>query len=183
MTQEIEGKWRVDDLGTVRERVRALGGEPGGVREERNLLFTAPGVPLLGKECTLRLRILDDGRGFLTFKGPRDPTRTLKTRPESETGVDAPEATRTILEALGFRAGLEYAKTREIWRLPDVEVALDTFYGESYVEVEGPEEEVVRVAIALGLRLDRMDHEAYANKKAAMGRGGANHDPGRGTGD
>jgi predicted adenylyl cyclase CyaB len=165
---ETEGKWRVDDLQTVREHVRSLGAEEGGVREERNLLFAAPGLPLLGKECTLRLRILDDGRGFLTFKGPRDPAMTLKTRPEYETGVDDPDATRAILEALGFRVVLEYAKTREIWRLPTVEVALDTFYGDSYVEVEGPEADVVRVAIQLGLRLDRLDHEPYARKKAAM---------------
>jgi adenylate cyclase, class 2 len=169
---ETEGKWRVDDLRTIRERVGALGAEAGGVREERNLLFACTGLPLLGEDCTLRLRILDDGRGFLTYKGPRDPATMLKTRPEFETGLDNPDATRAILDALGFRVALEYAKTREIWRLSTVEVALDTFYGDSYVEVEGPEAEVVRVAIQLGLRLDRLDPEPYARKKAAMDRQG-----------
>lgn len=169
---ETEGKWRVDDLQPIRELAKSLGAEAGGVREERNLLFTCPGLPLLGAECTLRLRLLADGRGFLTFKGPRDPAMTLKSRPECETGVDNPEATLAILEALGFRVALEYAKTRETWHLPDVEVALDLFYGESYVEVEGAEAEVVRVAIQLGLRLDRLDHEPYARKKAAMDRVG-----------
>src|ERR1051325_9805962 len=119
---ETEGKWRETDHDAGRGRARALAAEPGGTREERNLLYERPGVPLLGRDCALRLRILDDGTGYLTFKGPRETTAALKVRPEFETGVDNPHAMQTILEAMGFGVLLEYAKTREIWRLPTVEI-------------------------------------------------------------
>src|SRR5262245_13031273 len=100
---ETEGKWQVAELGPVRERLTQLGAEPLGTREERNLLFARPGLELLAKDCTLRLRILGDGRGYLTFKGPRDNTAALKVRPEFETGVDVPQAMLAILTAMGFR--------------------------------------------------------------------------------
>src|SRR5262249_50734678 len=118
---ETEGKWRVADLRAVREQAVALGAEPGGVREERNLLFDWPLKPFVNQDCTLRLRTLGDGTGYLTFKGPRDTTAALKVRPEFETRLDSPDAMQAILEAIGFRVALEYAKTREIWHLPSVE--------------------------------------------------------------
>jgi adenylate cyclase, class 2 len=164
---ETEGKWRVPDLRAVREKIVALGAEPGGVREERNLLFDWPLKPFVSRDCTLRLRILGDGTGYLTFKGPRDTTAALKVRPEFETRLDSPEAMQAILEAVGFRVALEYAKTREIWRLPSVEIALDTFYGETYVEIEGAEADVFRTADQLGLKPETMDLQPYSSKRAA----------------
>jgi predicted adenylyl cyclase CyaB len=170
---ETEGKWRVVDLDGVRERVRALGAEPGEIRQERNLLFRQPALPVLNRDSALRLRILGDGTGFLTFKGPRVAGTALKVRPEFETRVESPHATQEILEAMGFRVALEYAKTREIWRVPEVEIALDTFYGEFYVELEGPEAAVFRVASQIGLAPEEMDLEAYSRKKARRDAAGA----------
>jgi adenylate cyclase class 2 len=163
---ETEGKWQVAGHDTVRERVQALGAEAGGTRQERNLLFDRAEDSLFDRDCTLRLRVLDGGAGVLTFKGPRVATAALKVRPEFETGLDSPEEMQEILEALGFRVTLEYAKTREIWRLPPVEIALDTFYGETFVEIEGPEADVFRVAESLGLARESMDLQSYSNKKA-----------------
>ena len=56
---------------------------------------------------------------------------------------------------------LEYRKTRETWQLDGALVALDTLDFGRFVEIEGAEADVRRVAGQLGLEMERAVEKGY----------------------
>jgi adenylate cyclase, class 2 len=86
--------------------------------------------------CLLRLR-RDNHGAFLTFKGPASFEGKTKLRVEHETGVSDPEATRALLEALGYGVVKRYQKVRETWRVGGVLISLDHTPIGDFAEFEG----------------------------------------------
>ena len=157
MPVEIEAKMAVPDLGVIRERLRALGGQPAGRTLETNTFFDTEDRSLLAADEGLRLRRnLDAETGadehVITYKGPRQHG-LLKSRDEVEVTVANSEDAVQLFERLGYLRMLAFEKRRESWRLGGYKVELDELpYLGSYVEVEGPgDEAVLRVREQLGL--------------------------------
>jgi len=150
MAIEIELKIKVDSHGSVRERLRALGGEYVGTVMERNTMLDRPDGSLRGAGCGLRVRstTVIDGRdpgSKITFKGPARSS-TLKCREEVELKVENGDDAIALLERLGFRLSVEYHKKRERWRLDDCVVELDEPARLGlFVEIEGPGETSIRL--------------------------------------
>jgi adenylate cyclase class 2 len=136
MGSEREVKFRVEDLAELRARLLDLAAERTSKSQtEDNWIFDR-GDELRDLGCVLRLRL--DGHGTLvTFKGPARFEGPVKVRSEHETRVDDPEAMRTILEQLGYRAVTRYQKKREEWRVGGILVALDNTPMGDFVEFEG----------------------------------------------
>jgi len=135
---EQEVKFLVDDLGMVENRLKDLNAKLIQPRMlERNLRFDTPDRRLSSSFQVLRLR--QDSRCRLTFKGASDPWQEVSAREEIEVEVSDLEAARGILEALGFILIVVYEKYRTAYLLGDVEVSLDEMPFGNFIEVEGPD--------------------------------------------
>lgn len=166
---EVEVKFLVADLGTVREQLLALGAKPLKPRLfEHNVRFDRPGEPLRRKGQLLRLRRDDGAR--ITFKGPAaaDAASEAKVREELEVEVGDPETAGAILERLGYEARQVYEKYRETFLLQDVEVVLDELPFGHFVELEGQEAAIRRAAAQLNLGWERRIVDNYLSLMARL---------------
>ncbi|GAB3467346.1 class IV adenylate cyclase [Actinophytocola sediminis] len=137
---EIERKFVLSDPVPLKARLRALGARPESPVRQTDAYYNAPHRDFLGSAVIsewLRIRV-EDGGGSVNFKrfhpvGAVAPTHA----DEFETAVDDVTAVRKLLEALDFRPLVTVEKTREAYRLADVEVAFDQVVGAGdFVEFE-----------------------------------------------
>lgn len=150
---EVEVKFLVSDTAALRATL--LSGGATLVRPrvyERNVRFDTVENDLLAQGRLLRLR--EDGRVRLTFKGP-PPARTApseaKVHEEIELAVDDYEAMATILQRLGYAPVQVYEKHRETFKWGDVEIVLDQLPFGEFIELEGPEPAIKEAAAHFGL--------------------------------
>lgn len=162
--QEIEVKLPVRDLDRVRDRLRAAGARDEGGSDEENIVFDREGA-LRSRGELLRLR--RDRRVRLTWKGPAVARAGVKSREEAEIEVGDFDGCRAILERLGYRPAVTYAKHRETWEMDGVEVALDRLAFGDFVEIEGDEDRIDAVAGQLGLDLAAALQDNYVRLQAA----------------
>lgn len=133
---ERELKFAEVEPDRLRDRLRELEAERqhAGVFEENWVLDRDGGLERAN--CLLRLR-KDNQGATVTFKGPASFEGKTKLRVEHETGVSDAEATRALLEALGFAVVKRYQKVRETWRLGGVKITLDHTPIGDFAEFEG----------------------------------------------
>ena len=153
---EREIKLPFESAEAAREAVAALGAAPLRARrlQDDRLLDTATGR-LREEWCTLRVRVEEpvDAGGeriaSLTFKGPPRPD-VMKVREELETGVGDGEVLLEVLRRAGFEVWFRYQKYREEFERDGTIVAIDETPCGVFVELEGSEAGVTRLARALG---------------------------------
>ncbi len=148
---EIEVKLHMADLAPLRA---ALAAHAALLEQPRmlevNLRFDTREGTLAQRREILRLRRSRDAR--LTHKRPARPAGELFGRPEVEVVVEDFEATREVLERLGFVVIVRYEKYRAQYRLGTVQVALDELPFGAFVELEGPSAQALeQAAHELGL--------------------------------
>ncbi len=149
---EIEAKFFVKDIQFYEKRLLSLGATCTQERvHEVNLRFDLPDLSLSQAHRVLRLR--QDTRARLTYKGPSQPQQNVSVRQEIEFEVSDFQATRHLLEALGYQISIMYEKYRSTYQLDIVEVALDEMPYGTFIEIEGPDDASIQVAAAV-LRLD-----------------------------
>ena len=149
---EVEVKFLVDDLAAMRQRVVDAGGVLHHPRVyERNIRYDNAWQGLARQDKLLRLR--QDARNRLTYKGPAQNVETaqVKIREELEIEVDDFDTAAAILQRLNFEPVQVYEKYRETFHLGPVEVVLDEMPFGTFMELEGGEEEIVAAANLLGL--------------------------------
>jgi adenylate cyclase class 2 len=156
---ETEIKLPVTDLAAVRRKIRSLGFTPVAARHfESNILYDFQDLRLRNSRCLLRLRRARQ-EWVLTFKGPPTASRHYKSRPEIETRVENGERLQAILQRLGLEKVFRYDKYRTVFapaaRKRGSRAALlvldETPIG-NYLELEGPQTWIDRVAGQLGYR-------------------------------
>ncbi len=155
MPEEIEAKFYVIDLPSLRARLLTLGAQVKQKRVyEQNLRFDTPRMTLSAEKKVLRLR--QDEKARLTFKGPGYLQDAVLVRPEFEVEVGDFAQTRQILEGLGYQVYSLYEKYRETLNLDDVDIMLDEMPYGSFVELEGPSTQSVKaLAHKLGLNFEK----------------------------
>ena len=135
---------------TAVERLLGAGARKVHARAfEDNVLFDFADRALTKTGRLLRLRSFD-GVFLLTFKGPVPGEHRHKVKVEHETTIEDPEAFRSILLGLGFEAVYRYQKYRAIYRLDAVAAAVDETPLGTFVELEGPPDDVDHAAASLG---------------------------------
>jgi adenylate cyclase class 2 len=155
---EVEQKYRVRNPALVRRRLKALKAKQLGDGHEKNELWDL-GNLVRKKSSVLRLRTFD-GKGFLTFKGPKLKSR-FKKRVEIETAVD-PKAVRTMLTLLGFKVVARYEKRREEYLLGKAHVTLDVLSGIGwFVEIETAAGQIEKMARQLGFSKKDREERSY----------------------
>jgi adenylate cyclase class 2 len=151
VTTESELKIPVQDLGAVRNRLRASDAQlVHPAQREVNMLFDTHDRRLTSGGQVLRLRAVGD-RHLVTFKGAASFRGAIKERDEIEMEVSDGESAATILGRLGYRVTMRYEKDRETWLVDEVAIALDHTPMGDYVEIEGVVRELYGVARMLEL--------------------------------
>lgn len=158
---EQEAKFRVNNLEALAESLQALGAVCTQERTyELNLRFDSADGKLAAAYQVLRLR--QDQRSRLTFKGPSDPNSAVSSRREIEVEVGDLGTARAILEALGYQVVVSYEKYRAAYQLGQVEVSLDEMPFGTFSEIEGPDEGSIQAAAEqLGLNWEARSKLSY----------------------
>ena len=158
---EIEIKVHINDLKRLEQRLGELGAKLLHPRQmEINLRFDRPNHILARKQQVLRLR--QDDKARLTFKGPGSFQQNVRTRHEIEFTVSDFDAAHMFLEALGFQVYTAYEKYRTTFSYMGCEIVLDELPYGNFYEIEGPNVETVRqVNDNLGLRWEAGVAQSY----------------------
>ncbi len=135
---EIEAKFYLRDLTAFRQRLETLGAVQVKPRHhELNLRFDLPDGSLTRAHRVLRLR--QDGRALLTYKGAGQEGTEVAVRQEVEVEVSDADACRRLLEALGYQVSMIYEKYRTTYLLGIVEIVLDEMPFGLFCEIEAPD--------------------------------------------
>jgi adenylate cyclase class 2 len=146
---EREIKLRFDSADEARACVRATGATPlRGRRLQEDALFDTDSEQLRRARSALRVRT-ESGHSLLTFKGPVQPG-PMKVREEHETVIGDASVVQSILAQLGLHVWFRYQKVREEFAAADIVVAIDETPVGTFVELEGGEDAIRRMAEALG---------------------------------
>lgn len=150
--QEIEIKLMLKDIAAMEARLIAAGAKCSSPRvHELNVRFDTPDYDLSAARRVLRLR--QDSRSVLTYKGPAAIGEQVAIRTEIETEVADFAAAQRILEALGYRVIATYEKFRTTYHWENFEVVLDEMPYGNFIEIEGPDAASLEAA-ALNLGLN-----------------------------
>lgn len=169
---ETEIKLYVADLDAVAARITAAGGVLAAPRVfERNVRYDTPDMHMTRAGIVLRLR--EDSRVRLTYKGPGALDGDALTRTEIEVTVDDFERMDAILRELDYVPYVVYEKYRTTYRLDDAEIVLDEMPFGNFVEIEAPAEVIRAMLVRLDLgghpRLAASYMQLFERVKAALG--------------
>ncbi len=158
---EKEAKFYIKELEKVESTILSLGAfrtQPATF--EINMRFDTPDKKLTSSMQVLRLR--QDTRARLTYKGPSDKTSTISARPEFEVEISDLETGRFILEALGYQISTIYEKYRTSYQIGDVEISLDRMPYGNFLEIEGANEASIQlIAKKIGLTWENRSSQSY----------------------
>lgn len=148
---ELEVKFYINRFQKLETRLQELDANLIHSRTyELNLRFDTPSGELTQAHRVLRLR--QDVRALLTYKGPSRDLQDVTARQEIEFQVSDFQAARRLLEALGYGVSVSYEKYRTTYDLEGVYIMLDELPFGRFCEVEGPDPASIQaVAAQLGL--------------------------------
>lgn len=147
---EIEVKFHIGDVESLRRVIEALGAEDLGEVFETNIRYEDAGDTLVRNRSLLRLR--QDNAAILTYKSDaEDPDPQYKVRRELEVTVSDFNVMHQILIALGFHREQVYEKRRRTYKLGDAVLCLDAMPFGDFLEIEGSKTEIRRLADGLNL--------------------------------
>ena len=148
--QEVEIKFRVDDLNALSTRLPQSGFRLVTPRtHEMNTLYDFADGRLRARGELLRIRKYGE-KWTVTHKS-KSVAGKHKSRIETETQLANGEALARILESLGLEPSFRYEKYRAEWSEGDGHVVLDETPIGNIAELEGPPEWIDQTAAALGI--------------------------------
>lgn len=150
MALEREVKLRFESRQAARDAIDRIDGVRilRSRRLQHDALLDSVDGRLYARRSAVRVRA-DGPDCVLTYKGPPQPD-VMKVREEYETRVgDAPTAFR-ILDELGYQVIFRYEKYREEFGAASAILAIDETPIGVFVEIEGSEQDVARLTLALG---------------------------------
>ena len=147
---EIEVKFYLADIESVRNKILELGAESKGRLFETNIRYEDKNNSLIKKKSVLRLR--QDEKTTFTFKS-RPPVKSRDYKIVNELEVEVSDFTTMdqILQSLDFHPEQKYEKWRETIVLDQTLFCLDTMPYGNFLEIEGQEKDIRHYASRLGL--------------------------------
>jgi adenylate cyclase class 2 len=142
--QELEVKFYLSRRMEMEAKLNALGQLSAPRVHEINLRLDTAKLSLLASGKLLRLR--QDSRARVTYKGPGSEEGGVRLRQELEFTVSDFDTARALFEALGYQVYMMYEKYRTTYQLKNVEVALDEMPTGDFLEIEGPDSESIHNA-------------------------------------
>jgi adenylate cyclase class 2 len=158
--QELEVKFYLSKREAIEQKLSSLGQVSEPRVHEVNLRLDTPEHTLLRGGRLLRLR--QDRRARLTYKGLGSEQGGARLRQELEFTVSDFTTARKVFEALGYQVQMMYEKYRTTYRLGEVEADLDETPLGDFLELEGPDGERIRqAATRLGLDWAKRSLDSY----------------------
>ena len=158
--QELEVKFYLSHRQDMEGKLSSMGHMSEPRVHELNLRLDTPDLSLLRSGRLLRLR--QDRRARMTYKGPGSEQGGARLRQELEFTVSDFDTALHMCAALGFQVQMMYEKYRTTYRVGEVEAALDETPLGNFLELEGPDPESIRrVADELGLDWERRSLDSY----------------------
>ena len=146
---EREVKLRFATPEEARSAIIAAGATPLRSRRlQEDALLDSEDESLRRRNCVLRIR-MESGKSLLTFKGPVLPG-SMKIRDEYETVIGDGEVVQRVLEELGMHVWFRYEKYRQEYAAEDVTIAIDETPVGTFIEIEGGEQGILAMTLALG---------------------------------
>ncbi len=168
---EIEIRFKINDAGDLRKKLRRLGSKCLERWKGRDIIFDR-GNELIPKGRVLRLRLGMEryGRGKLTYKEPnRDPV--FKIREEFETIVENPEMAIEILKSLGYLPFIQFEKRTELWKYGGTEIYIEQLPKIGcFMEIEGTEKNIKKVAKTLRFDIQKGVKRSYREYFAGINK-------------
>ncbi len=149
--QELEVKFYLSRPKEMEEKLKSLGQVSAPRVHEVNLRLDTADLSLLSTGRLLRLR--QDARARVTYKGAGSEQGGARLRQELEFTVSDFDTALALFEALGYQVYLMYEKYRTTYQVGNVEVVLDEMPTGDFLEIEGPDSESIR-RTALQLKLN-----------------------------
>ena len=158
---EKEAKFYIRDLNRIEQQIKDLGGVATQPRVfESNFRFDTHKRELSASYQVLRLR--QDTRARLTYKGPANPNSEVSARLEYEVEISDLTTAEHILEALGYEVITIYEKHRTSYSLDNVELSLDEMPFGEFMEIEGADAHQIRqMADKLNLKWENRSSLSY----------------------
>ena len=151
MPQEVEIKFRVEDVRALARKLREAGFRLKTKRtHEVNTLYDLPGGVLRANKQLLRIRKYGT-KWTITHKSGTVRDRH-SSREELETVVADGEAMDAIFRALGYSPSFRYEKFRAEWSDGKGHVVIDETPIGNFCEIEGPATWIDRTAKKLGVK-------------------------------
>jgi len=161
MPQEIEIKFRVDDLRALAKKLRAAGFHLAtGRTHEMNTLYDLPGEVLRNRKELLRIRKYGSEWTLTHKRGTRRGRHS--SRVELETKVTDGKQMDAILRALGYAPSFRYEKFRAEWTDGKGHVVVDETPIGNFCEIEGKSRWIDATAKKLDVRRERYITKNYA---------------------
>lgn len=148
---EIEVKFLLNDRSGYEKRLRSIGASLVQPRtRELNYRFDTADHALSSTHQVLRLR--QDQKIILTYKGPALPDKSVSVRREIELEVQDFQAAKDLLESLGYSVYVMYEKFRTVYTLNELEITVDELPYGVFTEIEGGDAHLIeRTAASLSL--------------------------------
>ena len=148
---EIEVKFYLGDIESVRDSIKKIGGTFQGRSFEKNIRFENADNGLVLENSLLRLR--QDTKARLTYKSrPSNTDKDYKIHRELEVEVSDFATMKSILEAVGFHQEQVYEKWRETFKLESSMLCIDRMPYGNFLEIEGDKNGIRRLTAQLGLK-------------------------------
>ena len=137
MNNEIEAQFLDIDKSAIRKQLKAIGAKliKPEILMRRTVFFT-------GEHSFARVR--DEGdKIVMTYKNVSDDHSILGTKEVNVTVNDYDDAI-LFLQGCGLPIKARQETKRELWKLDDVEICIDTWpWIPTFIEIEGPSEQLV----------------------------------------
>ncbi len=162
---EIEIKSRCDNPDYVVSLLEKMNSDHKGKKIQKDTYFNHPSRDFARTDEALRIRHVS-GKNILTYKGPKLGERS-KTRFEQEVMIEDYGSMEKILFKLGFVESGRVEKTRDVYKIGDIEVCIDNVPGLGiFVELEkiaASREEVEKelFSLAESLGLNEFERKSY----------------------
>ena len=160
MAREVEVKFHIRDPQSMSDRLAKNPAIFVKTEFEHNTAFDTEDHRIYGRRALLRLRRTD--RTTLTYKHPpAEVQEQFKVYDETEVQVDDFDAMCRILNRLGFFGVQTYEKYRTTYRMGPTLITMDTMPYGHFMEIEGEEADIRRIAGELGLAWEDRILENY----------------------
>lgn len=162
MNQEIEVKFLIRNFESLTRKIADLNAICTQARvHELNLRFDQANRHLSEKKQVLRLR--QDFKTFLTFKGPGIVQDDVLHRQEIEVILSDFETGKKLLTALGYEVIMVYEKFRTNYFLNGLTLSVDEMPYGLFIELEGESSDQVREAAAsMGMAWEHRINNSYS---------------------
>lgn len=178
VVNEVEVKFKIDDVASYENKIKSLGVEFVKDTEEINYCYDNSDNKIVINDELLRIRKVSEKfnnkeisyKTILTFKGAKKLGSELKEREELELEVSNAEMLSLIFERLGFKATTIYEKKRKTYNYKNSEIVIDKLPKLGFfLEIEGKREEIFEICSSLNLNINDSVKDSYAEFASKAG--------------